>query len=258
MKKLAVRIGTSVDSLELINPNDEGNPTKIESAEFHGFAVVRIKNFSGVHPSGTERIEYNPYFEGKKHMFSLHIQGKFLKDWDANEIVWASQWDKPINIPALFIKFWHMIAPHAMSDLSGPKPYFQSYAVTSSSLIQTWEKEPDNFVNHIQEDLSNILPSHLPIKRQKSFLFGSEESNLVASRRRILTVEENRKSVKFPAGRTIAFETFNTFFDPNNFHVRIPGTYYDLQSVLGDQPLRMYLRSKDGSAVFVIVELSLE
>lgn len=91
-----------------------------------------------------------------------------------------------------------------MTDLTGDKPYFQSYAITASSIMQSWDKVVDSFVPHIQEDISSILPSHINIKPQKK-LFSNEDNvgAAISSRRRLFVVEDHRKSVVFTPNTTI-------------------------------------------------------
>lgn len=56
----------------------------------------------------------------------------------------------------------------------------------------------------------------------------------------------------------VAFEIFNSFFDPNTFKVKIPpGISYDVNNVLDNQPLRLCLRTCDSKHVFAIIELAL-
>jgi hypothetical protein len=56
-----------------------------------------------------------------------------------------------------------------------------------------------------------------------------------------------------------AFETFNSFFDPNTFHIIVPpGLHIDLRHVLDGQPLRIALRAKDKDTEFLVVEMSLQ
>jgi hypothetical protein len=200
--KLQVKVGRDAASLELINPNDEENPYRIKTPEFEGYVLVRIKDFDGIIPDGCERHSGHDYFKGKRHLFSLHVQGTFSQEYTANDIVWSSDFERPINLPHFFISFWKAIAPHSMTDLGGPKPYIQSFAVTASSLIQSWNKKLDSFVANIQEDVAAVLPPHLHIKKYKSF-WNSEEANLVADRRKLFVVEENRKSMKFDHNTTM-------------------------------------------------------
>lgn len=139
------------------------------------------------------------------------MQGHFLKEHSSDDLVWAWQAENPIKIPYLFVAFFNVIAPNAMSDLTGDKPYFQSYAVTASSVMQAWDSVVDNFVSDIQEDVSSILPPNLNIKTQKKLF--SKEENLnaaVSNRRRMFVVEDNRKATIFTPNNTIG--TLPTIF----------------------------------------------
>ncbi|KAJ3303381.1 hypothetical protein HDV03_003950 [Kappamyces sp. JEL0829] len=256
-KVLSIKVGNSDAQLFPFNPNDETRPFPIDTPLFHGWLQLRVKDFKGVVPSDCKPVENEEYFVGKRHLFSLHLQATFKQDCCANDFVWAWEASKPIKIPSLFVRFFSMIAPHAMQDLQGEKPYFQSYAITASSLVQTWNRPVEAFVADIKEDISSVLPSHLVIKAQKT-LFGSEESHAVAARRKLFVLEDNRLSLAFKRDTSVAFETFNGFFDPNTFHVRIPGISYDLNHILDGQPLRIYLRSRDATTQYACIELSIE
>jgi hypothetical protein len=209
MKQLQVRIGSSLESLSLINPNDESNPVKISNDYFKGQALMRIKNFRGKVPNGQETIANSEYFNGKKHRFSLLVQGEFLKKYTAEDIVWTAQWEKPLNIPSYFTKFWHMVAPHSMVELSGPAPYVQSFAITASSLIQTWDHVLDKLSLNIIEDINSIIPSHVEMKKKKSYFY-TQETMMVSARRRLFCIKENRESILFGPGNTVGILTFKS------------------------------------------------
>jgi hypothetical protein len=254
-KKLMVRIGSTLQDLQLVNPNDEENPIVIKNNHFNGFCLIRIKNFKGLIPKDLKPIGGEEYFVGKKHRFSLMIQGNFKQETNASDVVWDVQWEKPLNVPNMFIKFWNLVAPHSMADLGGQHPYVKSFIITASSVFQSYTEKLTGFRKDVREDISSILPNHLEIKK-KSFFY-SEESTMVQSRRKLFTVPENRDNVVFKPNCTISFETYNNFFDPNTFRVNVMGTHLDVNYLLNDQPLRLFLRSKDGSLEFLVVELSL-
>jgi hypothetical protein len=70
-RKLQCRIGGSIDSLALYNPNDESNPHFIDNEIFCGLVVVRVKDFDGITRDNIPPIPTIPYFESKKRMFSV-------------------------------------------------------------------------------------------------------------------------------------------------------------------------------------------
>ncbi|CAB4444314.1 unnamed protein product [Rhizophagus irregularis] len=41
---------------------------------------IRIKDFKGITPSGTTRIETSPYFEGYNVKYSIQVQGRFKEN----------------------------------------------------------------------------------------------------------------------------------------------------------------------------------
>lgn len=201
-KQLTIKIGTDLSNLKLVNPNDVKNPFRIASEEFTGFVLVRVKNFIGKLPASTERIDCPEYFKGKKHHFSLQVQGNFVKEQSVSDIIWAAEWDRPINVPSLFVSFWKMVAPHSMSDLGAEKPYIHSYIATASSLMQTWPSKLGEFVSEIKEDISSMNVNFKP-KYSIFNIMESEEHSLVTSRRKFFLNEENRNSSKFTPNDTI-------------------------------------------------------
>ncbi|KAJ2994971.1 hypothetical protein HDV02_001145 [Globomyces sp. JEL0801] len=220
--------------------------------------MVRIKDFNGIVPKGCELKSCNTYFHNKKHVYSLVIQGSFTDTYTVDDILVASEFERPINVPHFIVKFWNMVAPHSMTDLAGIKPFVRSFALSASSIINISASKLLEFSKHIQEDINAILPSNLQIKKNRHSFWETEEGHLVAARRKLFVLEENRKQAVIKPDSTICLETFNSFFDPNTFKVRIPlGLDIDLHHILDYQPLRFHLKTKDDSKHFALVELSL-
>ena len=89
--KLKISVGTSyVQEHTLILPNNDSHPYFINTAHFTGRICIRIKDFKGITPSGTTRIESSPYFEGHNVKYSIQVQGRFKKkNLTANDIVFG-------------------------------------------------------------------------------------------------------------------------------------------------------------------------
>jgi hypothetical protein len=192
--KLAVRVGSSQESLEIFTPNDEESPFKIDTELFEGFVQVRIKDFSG--------IGHSPSLSEQKHPFSIQIQGNFKKEMTANDVVWSWEALEAVKIPSLFAQFLRVVAPHTMFDFEAKNPFIQSFAITASSLMQAWPKKLNDFQPQISEDISSILPPNLHFKPSKT-LFSSEETHSVQIRRKLFTIEENRTNTIFSPDQTI-------------------------------------------------------
>lgn len=76
-RKLRVRIGASIDTLQVASVNDDSNPHYIDSPYFTGQLLVRIKNFDGITPDGKPSTGSEAYFDNKKRLFALQLTGRF-------------------------------------------------------------------------------------------------------------------------------------------------------------------------------------
>ncbi|KAJ3327950.1 hypothetical protein HDU76_010849 [Blyttiomyces sp. JEL0837] len=225
-----------------------------------GYFLIRINNFQGVVPDGFSRIPTCKYFEGHRRLMSFQFQGRFKEAWTANDLVWSSDWDKPLNVPkmmSLFTKFWSMTDPGSYSDLKIETPYMRSYVATAMCTITSWAPqaptlEDEPFRVNISENATSLLPSELapPPPPPPG---GSGAS---------LTVPGPPSAGSSPSASTrssvTGFEVFNPYFNPNNFTIKIPGVTIDMRKMTNGQPMRTQLMSKDGRTVFFIVEVSLE
>lgn len=78
-KKLRCRIGPNSDCLTTYNVNDESVPHFVNSSEFVGQIVVRVKDFNGITSDGSPPISSLSYFNEKKRQFSIQLSGRFKK-----------------------------------------------------------------------------------------------------------------------------------------------------------------------------------
>ncbi|CAD6925026.1 unnamed protein product, partial [Tilletia laevis] len=98
---LKVSVGSSVDSLHPVKVNHELSPTTVSNAAFQGRIGIRVKNYHGYAPEGTEPKKDSVYFEGdgygRSMTWSIQIQGRFLDGVSAEDLVFGNQFDKPIK-----------------------------------------------------------------------------------------------------------------------------------------------------------------
>lgn len=78
-KKLKVSIGPHRDRMEVAWVNDASRPTVIDTDLFVGRALVKIRDFVGVTPDGSEPIAMHPSFEGRSRAFEIQLEGRFKK-----------------------------------------------------------------------------------------------------------------------------------------------------------------------------------
>ncbi|KAJ3108482.1 hypothetical protein HDU97_001189 [Phlyctochytrium planicorne] len=164
MSTLTIKVGSTVDTLQICNPNDEDRPIRISNPEFEGQVLVRVNNFHGVVPPGCRPIPTSPYFEGHRRKMSFQFQGKFERAYTADDLIWSTDWDFPINVPklmGLFTRFYSMIDPGSFNDLKSDTPYMRSYVTTAMCTIQAWPiRRPHDteFRPILVEDINFLLP----------------------------------------------------------------------------------------------------
>jgi hypothetical protein len=76
-QKLQVKIGPSIEHLQVADVNSDENPHFIDSPYFVGNILIRIKNFNGITPNNLPPSKSEKYFENKKRLFSIQFTGRF-------------------------------------------------------------------------------------------------------------------------------------------------------------------------------------
>ena len=85
VRKLQVKIGPSIEHLQLVNPNCETDPHFVDSPYFTGNVLIRIKDFNGVTPNTEDSLRRSEeYFENKKRLFALQLSCRFKHVFDDN------------------------------------------------------------------------------------------------------------------------------------------------------------------------------
>ncbi|KAJ3027833.1 UNVERIFIED_CONTAM: hypothetical protein HDU68_003034 [Siphonaria sp. JEL0065] len=214
---------------QLACPNDEDNPIHIKNEHFEGDVLVRVKNFSGIVPEDARRIPTCDYFDGRKRLMSFQFQGRFSKEWSADDLVWSQDWDQPLSAPkmiGLFTKFYSMTDPGSFSDISNTTPYMRSYLVTAMCTISSWrpvvppgESDDEPFRPMLIENVNGLLPDDVLSKRQNpdsKIPLASQLSNLAISAppsgpgTPVITDEPEETSELGPTAEEIAAATAGT------------------------------------------------
>ncbi|PWN41789.1 DUF1769-domain-containing protein [Ceraceosorus guamensis] len=139
---LRISIGCSVDDLKVYNVNSE-EAALISTDKFQGRVVVRIKEFTGEVPPGKERIAHTEYFDegvGKGNTWSIQLQGRFLKDVNANDLVWGNQFEKPIRdiLPwgtSVALNALGYIDPNLKHDIYADRPWAFSPLIATMTRV---------------------------------------------------------------------------------------------------------------------------
>ncbi|CAG8448403.1 4695_t:CDS:2 [Funneliformis mosseae] len=245
--KLNVSLGTSYDPKTHITilPNDDSNPYYINTQHFTGRICVRVRDFKGITPLGTSRIESSPYFEGNNDQYSVQVQGRFKgNNLTADDIIFGNDFDKKVNLPPgswLGLKILQYIDSGLEADIACDKPWaYSPLAFTMNRLnvheepdIKDGELPPWPSVNgeHIEENV--IIP------RDGDKI---EVLNNVSMRKKYFNSKENRKIFPIKENQVWNFDFFNAYVDFNDVAVK---------------PVRYVCKSRDSSIVFFVVVFQL-
>ncbi|UZO06454.1 uncharacterized protein OCT59_026776 [Rhizophagus irregularis] len=110
---------------------------------------IRIKDFKGITPSGTTRIETSPYFEGYNVKYSIQVQGRFKENnLTADDIDFGNDFDKKNKFAIFKDDKWLPSWPssngeHIEEDVNCPN--FNDLTVKLGDL-QHWEGQPVRYV----------------------------------------------------------------------------------------------------------------
>lgn len=93
--QLLVSVGSSMDPRDLkpILPNDDARPVWIESDEFVGQVVVRIRGFNKAQSAlHLDVLPDSPWFlhsSAGSNLNSIQIQGRFKREWAGDKVVFG-------------------------------------------------------------------------------------------------------------------------------------------------------------------------
>ncbi|KAJ3311322.1 hypothetical protein HDV04_004130 [Boothiomyces sp. JEL0838] len=137
-RKLQVRVGPSIQSLAIASVNDEENPHFIDSPLFTGNVLVRIKDFKGITPDGKEPKSCAGYFDNKKRLFALQVQGRFKHEYSADDLLFGSEFERKCTPPTgawIAIKFANLIDPALQVDIYSETPWLYSPILCSMNIV---------------------------------------------------------------------------------------------------------------------------
>ncbi|KAJ3231700.1 hypothetical protein HDU78_005217 [Chytriomyces hyalinus] len=134
---LRCRVGPSLSTLETTAVNVDSDPILIDSPFFVGSIAVRVKNFAGIAPAGTEPVKDTPYFGTRRRLFSIQLQGRFKHEHSAEDVVFGAEFQHKVNPPTgawLAMKFANMIDPALLADLYSETPWLYSPMLCSMNI----------------------------------------------------------------------------------------------------------------------------
>ncbi|KAI1319381.1 hypothetical protein EDD11_004247 [Mortierella claussenii] len=180
--RLRVSAGPSADQkdLKVINVNDDASPTLIESDEFIGQVVVRIKGLDkilgykeGQEEDGLKLMPDSPWFTkpgGDNNLSSIQISGRFKREWAGDQIVFGNQFEKPLRLPpfsSVALKFIQFIDPGLKADIHSDRPWAFSPLIATMNTVNvagwhidaaTQQKVEHQGQDKDKERLENELP----------------------------------------------------------------------------------------------------
>ncbi|KAF9134490.1 hypothetical protein BGX30_011921 [Mortierella sp. GBA39] len=180
--RLRVSAGPSADpkDLKVLPVNDDANPTLIESDEFIGQIVVRIKGLDMAfgYKEGQEQdsqgiIPESPWFSlpgGDNNLSSVQISGRFKREWPGEQVVFGNQFEKPLRLPpfsSIALKFIQFIDPGLKADIYCDRPWAFSPLIATMNTVNVsgWhlDKATQKKVEeHGQEEDKERLENELP------------------------------------------------------------------------------------------------
>ncbi|KAF9110766.1 hypothetical protein BGX27_005910 [Mortierella sp. AM989] len=136
--RLRVSAGPSANPKDLkpITVNDDANPMLIESDEFIGQIVVRIRNLDKAFgyaeaqkEDGLKTMPDSPWFTkpgADNNLSSVQISGRFKREWRGDQIVFGNQFERPLRLPpfsSIALKFIQFIDPGLKADIYSERPW---------------------------------------------------------------------------------------------------------------------------------------
>lgn len=242
--RLQVRVGTSIDNLKKIVVNDDANPFELNSDTFKGRGVVRVRNFTGVNKAAASS---SPYFENYPDKFSIQMQGRFLVDTNADQIIFGNFFDAPLRLPtgtSIATKFAKWFDPAIELDLYADKPTAYSPLVVTMNSID---------VKKVSDDLPSWpSPNGERIQEDAQLL---KVTN--GDRRKLLSTKTERNEIKISSDMVFSMDFYNPYLDFDKCAIQIPGFEISVLKYWDGQPLRYVAKMRDNSAVFFIIEFLL-
>ncbi|KAG0037465.1 hypothetical protein BGZ82_002464 [Podila clonocystis] len=274
--RLLVSAGPSANPKDLkpIAVNDDANPVWIESDEFVGQIMIRIKGLDktvgyeqGAKEDNLKPVPESAWFQkpgGSNHITSIQIHGRFKREWPGDQILFGDQFERPLRLPPLtsaVMKFFHLMNPTLEADLSGTRPSaFSPLIATMNTVKVSVHKDPSlrtdlppwpsKAGDHIAEDTSLLFTSRDDDSKKTPAMTSCE-------RRSYFAKHANLKNLTFRPDEVYDFAFFNQFLDLSAFKIMIPGLCIDLSRPLDGQPLTFIVKSKDNSVVFFAIQFEM-
>ncbi|KAI1794489.1 DUF1769-domain-containing protein [Ganoderma leucocontextum] len=254
MPRLQILAGPTPDQLVPIRANS-GQPTKITSDAFEGEVAVYIKGF--VDTEG--KVGDSEYFKKRSGVtWSIQVQGRFLKEYSADELLFGNIFDKSLKLPWGFsaaLKFMNFIdptleqdlasrtKPWALSPLIATMPYFHHTPIEKGRAAEALAFPPKEPIN---DDTSQL---RVRATQTDGNAKGGKLKGNPSKRRSYFTNALRRQEVVFGPEDVITTDFCYDYlkFSPDGVTLRLPGGIsIDMMKYWDGQPrLRKSERTAD-------------
>jgi len=259
-KALRATYGTSPHDMKALPVNYDEEPIEVKSDNFEGRLAVRIRNFTG-HGGGKEPLAepQSGYFQKHPELTcSIAIQGIFLKEVSANDLVFGNTFDKPIrnNLPygsSVALKGIYYVDPSLEQDISADQPWAWSPFISTMNMLHIRPRSNES------EPISSWTSSQ-PEEDVTSLYDSTEEVNDLKGnpgiRRKWFAVPNRRKELKIGPKVEVFGDFCNGLINFSTLSVKIPIVNMEipLQKYWDGQPVRFVCRTRDGSIEFFRIE----
>ncbi|EKM58022.1 uncharacterized protein PHACADRAFT_116588 [Phanerochaete carnosa HHB-10118-sp] len=240
MPRLRILVGSSPGDLKPVRANT-GEAVHISNDAFEGDIALYIKNFA----DQNGHVQDSTYFKQRPNVtWSIQVQGRFLRELSANDILFGNIFDRPLAIPwgfSAILAFMQYMDPTLEQDLqSKTKPW------ALAPLISTMP-----YFAHMRADELHKVPPFPPLSpvqddtKELRLKSGGQPEHLPAdnnpeSRRAYFRDPENRKAVVFGPNDIITTDFCYDYlsFSPSGVTLQLPaGMTFDMMRYWDGQPV---------------------
>ncbi|KAJ3282760.1 hypothetical protein HDU79_009677 [Rhizoclosmatium sp. JEL0117] len=276
-KKLVCRIGSDWNNLAVVNVNDDSNPAFVDGPLFAGNIALRIRDFNGVTPDGSQPIANTDYWGTRKRLFSFQIQGRFKEEINGDDLLQGVIWHRKVKLPfgiSIILKVATLVDSTFSHDLTADKPWTYSTTLSSQNTLSvskapgpipsgpltktdaektlgkwTWGGATELVENNalLRESLNSEA------EKDAGLPFGPQDHE---KRRKYFQKTAHREGITLSPDYVYTMDTFTPFIDLNTMGLKM-GLTLNMNDYTGGQPHTIVFKSKSKNQVFLIMEFRL-
>ena len=207
-----------------------GVPFAFKSNLFQGKALFRFKGLpNSLNPNSDQK-----YFQGKKRLHQVVIQGRFKKNIKASDIFTGRKFEKPLAlVPPPFMeriirRLLQRLAPGVVLNLSSKQPMVMAPFFGTVQVIRSDRPglEPDIMsTNGITENILNVADTIVTSKERKT-IFSEPSCDFV-----------------FGTDRVYTFENYDDSLDYSTYTMDFRVFRFDMNRTLNGQPMHVMAES---------------